>query len=61
LIPSLQGWRAAFLQVHAHGGQLLQLGSTYYWVGTSQKILPAWTSEHINIYSSTDLQSWTFR
>lgn len=47
--------------MHAHGGQLLQEGSTFYWVGTSQKVLPAWTSTHINIYSSTDLQNWQFR
>lgn len=55
------GLAAAAAQVHAHGGQLLQEGSTFYWVGTSQKVLPAWTSTHINIYSSTDLQNWQFR
>ena len=48
-------------QVHAHGGQLLQEGQRLYWVGTSQKQLPFWTSTHINIYESTDLQRWTFR
>lgn len=49
------------LQVHAHGGQLLQEGSNFYWVGTSQKKYPWWTSEEINVYSSSDLVHWRLR
>ena len=49
------------LQVHAHGGQLLQQGSTFFWVGTSQKKAPWWTSEEINVYSSGDLAHWRLR
>ncbi|KAL4447267.1 hypothetical protein ABPG77_007300 [Micractinium sp. CCAP 211/92] len=60
---SLQGSRPVDIdgnEVHAHGGQLLQEGGLFYWVGTSQKRLPSWTSTHINLYSSPDLTAWRF-
>lgn len=47
-------------QVHAHGGGIIRVNSTYYWYGTTQKQLPGWISEGINLYSSSDLLSWTF-
>ena len=54
--------------VHAHGaGLVLPLShpastgqSTFYMVGTSQKLPPNWLSEAINLYSSPDLRHWTF-
>lgn len=54
------------LQVHAHGGQLLHDGftDTFYWVGTSQKVSPHWTSWAINLYSRWGRRSlllaWAF-
>ncbi|KAL4443631.1 hypothetical protein ABPG75_011368 [Micractinium tetrahymenae] len=60
-VISLQGSRPQDTEgndVHAHGGQLIQQGGLFYWVGTSQKRLPAWTSTHINLYSSPDLVTW---
>ncbi|KAI3423861.1 hypothetical protein D9Q98_009695 [Chlorella vulgaris] len=47
--------------VHAHGGQILQEGRTFWWVGTSQKKPPSWTSTEINLYESQDLVNWRFR
>jgi hypothetical protein len=35
-------------------------GSTYYWVGTTQKLGPSALSEGISLYKSTDLGNWTW-
>ena len=60
-------------QVQAHGGGMLAWGGRYYWVGEGVK--PGCTpgdfgdgcwprtaemSQDINLYSSSDLASWTF-
>ena len=66
----------ATLQVQAHGGQLLQWGGRFYWVGEGAKPFCDYTanpwdapdnpcygkdvSQHLNLYSSTNLASWTF-
>ena len=58
--------------VHAHGAGIVLPGShpggrdaatgapIYYMVGTTQKYAPHWLSGGVNLYSSTDLQHWTF-
>eukprot|EP00117_Sycon_ciliatum_P005644 scpid83818/ scgid4131/ len=46
--------------IHAHGGGIYAENGTYYWFGTSQKILPGELSDGINVYKSTDLQHWEF-
>lgn len=49
-------------QVHAHGGQLIQDetgAGGFYWVGTSRKVPPWWTSWAITLYHSPDLQHWS--
>ena len=64
------------LQVQAHGGQLLQWAQRFYWVGEGAKPYcnfsanpwekpddPCYgkdVSQHLNLYSSTNLASWTF-
>ncbi|KAJ3792882.1 Arabinanase/levansucrase/invertase [Lentinula aff. detonsa] len=42
-------------KIDAHGGQILQEGTTFYWVGSAYS-----NNEVPNIYSSTDLLNWTF-
>lgn len=46
--------------IHAHGGGIYTENGTYYWFGTTQKILPGDLSDGINVYKSTDLQHWEF-
>ena len=46
--------------VHAHGAGIVVQGSTYYMVGTSEKLTGSWLSEGVNMYSSQDLQHWKF-
>ena len=46
--------------MHAHGGGILHQNGTFYWYGTTQKYPPAWISKGVNLYSSPDLQTWTF-
>jgi len=45
-------------QITAHGGQILQVGGTYYWIGEADSSGGGF--QGINCYSSTDLTSWTF-
>ena len=35
-------------------------GGKYYWYGTTRKEAPSWLSEGITLYSSTDLQHWSY-
>ncbi|KAF9058485.1 Arabinanase/levansucrase/invertase [Rhodocollybia butyracea] len=42
-------------KIDAHGGQILQEGSTFYWVGAAYS-----NNEVANLYSSTDLLNWNF-
>ena len=44
-------------QITAHGGQILKVGSTYYWIGEVDSSGGGF--EGINCYSSTNLTSWT--
>ena len=58
------------VQVQAHGGQLLQRGGIFYWVGEGLKgdcdrvQSPGGCrddiSQQFNLYSSPDLANWTF-
>ena len=66
---------AAVLQVQAHGGQLLQWAGRFYWVGEGAKPYCNYSanpwdnatdpcygkdvSQHLNLYSSSNLASWT--
>ncbi|ATZ50667.1 hypothetical protein BCIN_06g01600 [Botrytis cinerea B05.10] len=53
-------WTASGLNQHiqAHGGGIIQVGSTYYWAGENKLNGSAFQS--INCYSSTDLVNWKF-
>ncbi|TGO69254.1 hypothetical protein BOTNAR_0013g00260 [Botryotinia narcissicola] len=53
-------WTASGLNQHiqAHGGGIIQVGSTYYWAGENKINGSAFQS--INCYSSTDLVNWKF-
>lgn len=44
--------------IEAHGGGLIKVGSTYYWVGEDHT--NGFNFQNVNCYSSTDLSSWTF-
>ncbi|MEV6855170.1 family 43 glycosylhydrolase [Streptomyces microflavus] len=44
-------------EILAQGGNVLKVGSTYYWVG--QKLVSG-QPKAVNLYSSTDLENWTF-
>ncbi|KAL9112759.1 MAG: hypothetical protein Q9227_003062 [Pyrenula ochraceoflavens] len=44
--------------VQAHGGGIINVGGTYYWVGENK--LGGSAFQSINCYSSTDLVRWTF-
>lgn len=44
--------------ITAHGGQILQEGSTYYWIGEVDT--SGGEMAGINCYSSTNLSAWTF-
>ena len=58
--------------MQAHGGQLLLWGGRFYWVGEGAKqpcdyansadtaCVGKDVSQHLNLYSSADLASWTF-
>ncbi|MFJ1787041.1 family 43 glycosylhydrolase [Streptomyces anulatus] len=41
----------------AQGGNVLKVGTTYYWVGTQ---LESGRPKHVNLYRSTDLENWIF-
>ncbi|MFJ6727853.1 family 43 glycosylhydrolase [Streptomyces sp. NPDC091281] len=60
-VPSVANdtvWRdTAGDPVLAQGGNVLKVGSAYYWVGTS---LVSGQPKHVNLYRSTDLETWTF-
>ncbi|CAD6446086.1 df446dcb-37ea-4449-9041-195606bb0711 [Sclerotinia trifoliorum] len=53
-------WTASGINQHiqAHGGGIIQVGSTYYWAGENKLNGSAFQS--INCYSSTDLVNWKF-
>lgn len=42
--------------LEAHGGGILQVGSTYYWYGEDHT--NGYYFQNINVYSSTDLVNW---
>jgi hypothetical protein len=44
--------------IEAHGGGMIEVGSTYYWVGEDHSTASSFSG--INCYSSTDLLNWTF-
>ena len=44
--------------IEAHGGGLIKVGSTYYWVGEDHT--NGFNFQNVNCYSSTDLSTWTF-
>ena len=52
--------RCDCMQVHAHGGALIELDGVFFWYGTSQKQEPGWLSTGINMYSSEDLATWQY-
>lgn len=50
-------------QIKAQGGNVFQEGSTWYWVGTGMDKSPDPADplpKSINLYSSPDLENWTF-
>ena len=44
--------------ITAHGGGILKVGSTYYWIGEVDSSGGGF--QGINCYSSTDLTTWAF-
>jgi hypothetical protein len=46
-------------EIKAQGGSVLQVGSTYYWIGT-QMDNGSFYFVAVNLYKSTNLQDWTF-
>jgi hypothetical protein len=44
--------------IEAHGGGMIKVGSTYYWVGEDHT--NGFDFQNINCYSSTDLSTWAF-
>lgn len=44
--------------VQAHGGGLIKVGSTYYWLGEDKTSGSPF--QNVRCYSSTDLKNWTF-
>jgi len=44
-------------QIYAHGGQILQVGGTYYWIGEVDNSGGGFAG--INCYSSPNLTNWT--
>ncbi|WP_433019077.1 family 43 glycosylhydrolase [Kribbella sp. CA-294648] len=47
-------------EIKAQGGNVFKFGSTYYWVGASLEPLSEDPHRSINLYSSPDLENWTF-
>ncbi|MFB7454150.1 RICIN domain-containing protein [Streptomyces sp. NPDC056194] len=45
--------------VHAHGGGVIKVGSTYYWFGENRSADN--TFKAVSVYRSTDLKNWEFR
>ncbi|MFF6983509.1 family 43 glycosylhydrolase [Streptomyces sp. NPDC008343] len=46
--------------IHAQGGNVLKVGSTYYWVGVELTRGIPNDPKKINLYRSTNLETWTF-
>src|SRR5690242_17025461 len=44
--------------IQAHGGGLIKVGSTYYWLGEDKTSGSPF--QNIKCYSSTDFKNWTF-
>ena len=45
-------------EIKAQGGNVLKIGSTYYWVGAELEPSPD-PEKAVNLYSSNDLENWT--
>ncbi|MFF4935064.1 family 43 glycosylhydrolase [Streptomyces griseofuscus] len=45
-------------EILAQGGNVLKVGSTYYWVGS--QLVHGDPYKQVNLYKSTDLEHWTF-
>ncbi|MFE0471756.1 RICIN domain-containing protein [Streptomyces sp. NPDC058947] len=45
--------------VHAHGGGVIKVGSSYYWFGEHRNADNTFRS--VDVYRSTDLKTWEFR
>jgi hypothetical protein len=45
--------------IHAHGGGMIKVGSTYYWFGECRQS-GGYLFDSVKCYSSTDLKTWTF-
>ncbi|MBD0734867.1 beta-xylosidase [Streptomyces sp. CBMA29] len=45
--------------VHAHGGGVIKVGSSYYWFGENRNADNSF--RYVSVYRSTDLKTWEFR
>lgn len=45
--------------INAHGGNIIRHGDTYYWYGENRPDRGFTTEAGIEVYSSTDLRTWT--
>ncbi len=70
IVPG-ESWRATGGSViQAHGGGMIKVGATYYWIGEDRAnvtAIDAWDPSNytppfrnISCYSSTDLKNWSF-
>jgi hypothetical protein len=50
---------ASGARIQAHGGGILRVGSTYYWIGEDKTNGSAF--QNVKCYASTDLVHWTFK
>lgn len=59
IVPGAAWTDGVGARIQAHGGGLVQYGSTYYWIGEDKTSGSAF--QNVKCYASTDLAHWTFR
>src|SRR5262245_47271740 len=60
IIPGVDWRDTSGNLIEAHGAGIIKVGSTYYWFG-EDKSGNSGAFKNVNVYSSTDLVTWTFR
>jgi hypothetical protein len=59
VVPGAAWTDASGARIQAHGGGILKVGSTYYWIGEDKTNGSAF--QNVKCYASTDLVHWTFK
>jgi hypothetical protein len=60
IIPGVDWRDTSGNLIEAHGAGIIKVGSTYYWFGEDKSDNNG-QFKNVNVYSSTDLVTWTFR